>query len=98
MLEQVNVVFAPDEVKIRPLVLITQAEEWKAAIQWHQFNNFSKLVNTRAYGQREMSKHQPVKTLARIEERESQQIYSTYRSKTIWRTKELPQSKKWTFN
>ena len=51
MLEQVNVDFAPDEGKIRPSVFITNAEEWKSAIQWNQFNNFNRLLNTWAYGQ-----------------------------------------------
>ena len=35
MLERVIVVFASDEGKIRPSVIITKAEEWKSAIQWN---------------------------------------------------------------
>ena len=47
-----------------------QAEEKKAVIQWEQFINFSRLLNTVAYVQRSLSKWKPATLLVSIEERE----------------------------
>ena len=49
--EQVNLIFASDEVKIPSSVFIIQAEEKKAVIQWERLSGLGRLVNTVAYVQ-----------------------------------------------
>ena len=59
-----------------------QTEERKAVIQWEQFNNFNRLVNTVAYVQRALNKHKPATLVVSIEERKKQkQQSSSYYSK-----------------
>ena len=47
-----------------------QTEEKKAVIQWEQFSNFNRLVNTVVYVRRAFSKYKPAKLVVSIEERE----------------------------
>ena len=67
--EQVNLIFASDEENTPSSVFMIQAEKKKAVIQWEQFSNFSRLVNTVAYVQRALNKHRPATLLVSIEER-----------------------------
>ena len=67
--EQVNLIFASDEENMPSSVFMIQAEEKKAVIQWEQFSNFNRLVNTVAYVQRALNKHKPATLVVSIEER-----------------------------
>ena len=68
--EQMNLVFASDEDNKTSSVFMTQVEEKKAVIQWEQFSNFSRLVNTMAYVRRASSKYKPATLLFSVEEKE----------------------------
>ena len=68
--EQVKLVFASYEGNILSSVFMIQAGEKKAFIQWEQFSNFNRLVNTVAYVQRALNKCKPATLGVSIEERE----------------------------
>ena len=54
--EQVNLTYASDEQNDQ-MVFSAKVEEKKPMIQWDQFSNFNRLVNTMAYVQRVFKKH-----------------------------------------
>ena len=55
------------------MVFSAKVEEKKPMIQWEQFSNFNRLVNTMAYVQRVFRKHKPATKAISVEEREGAQ-------------------------
>ena len=68
--EQVNLIFASDEKNIHSSVFMIQPKEKKAVIHWERIINFTRLLNTIAYGQRASNKHKRAALVVSIEERE----------------------------
>ena len=99
--EQVNLIFASDEANIPSSVFMIQAVEKKAFIQWEQFSNFIRLMNTVAYVQRALNKHKPATHVVSIEEREKATIFKLLQQeqfgeeiKSFKAEKEIPKSSK----
>ena len=99
--EQVKLIFASDEENIPSSVFTIKAEETKAAIQ--RFSNFNRLVNTVAYVQRALKKHQSATLVGNIEEREKakatifkllQQEHFGEEMKSLKAEKEIPKGSK----
>ena len=70
--EQVNLTFVSDEQNDQ-MVFSAKVEEKKPMIQWGQFSNFNRLVNTMVYVQRVFKKHKPATKTLSVEEREGAQ-------------------------
>ena len=70
--KQVNLTFASDEQNDQ-MVFSAKAEEKKPMIQWEQFSNFNRLVNTLEYVQPVFKKHKPATKTLSVEERECAQ-------------------------
>ena len=68
--EQANLIFALDKGNIPSSVFMIQPEEKKAVIQWERLSNFNRLLNTKAYVQQALNKHESATLVVSIEGRE----------------------------
>ena len=85
------------------MVFSAKVEEKKLIIQWEQFSNLNRVVNTMAYVQRVFRKHKPATKTLSVEEREGaqagifrllQQEQFAEEMKSLKAEKEIPKTSK----